>query len=226
MERKKIIRWVHAVASELHFCEGIKSTSHPESTRDYVSKSGKSEPGWYNFEEDNGARLEAIKKRRDPRNVFSLASRVSWRKNEHSVEKHQSTAKAKTERVEAMRSVRRDKTRTHDDSDGEDDASLETTDDRFEEKVHEEDDSDEDEVERRDGRSRMNHQASSRSSGQETYMTDYNGERDEDNDWADFDEHDVDEQRQVPANRDDATERSLTPSPASSMCVGREVVEV
>ena len=188
VERKKIIRWVHAVASELHFCEGIKSTSHPESTRDYVSKSGISEPpiGWYNFEEDNGARLEAIKKRRDPRNVFSLASRVSWRKNEHSAEKHQSPAKAKTERVEAMRSVRRDdKTRAHDDSDGEDDASLETTDERFEEKVHEEDDSDEDEVERRDGRSRMNHQASSRSS------TNYNGERDEDNDWADFDEHDL-----------------------------------
>ena len=57
-------------------------------------------------------------------------------------------------------------------------------------------------------------------------MTDYIGEGDEDYDLADFDEHDVDEQRQVPANRDDATERSLTPSPTSSTCVGREVVEV
>ena len=134
------------------------------------------------------------------------------------VEKCQSPAKVQTEQVEAMRSVRRDK--THDDSDGEDDASLETTDERFEERS-------EDEVERRNGRSRMNHrQTSSRSSGQETYMTDYIGEGDEDYDWADFDEHDVDEQRQAPANRDDATERSLTPSPASSTCVGREVVEV
>lgn len=232
-ERKKINRWVHAVASQLQFCEGIKSTSHPESTRDYVSKSGKSEPpiGWHNFEEDNGARLEAIKQRRDPRNVFSLASRVSWRKNKHSVEKYQSPTKAKTERVEAMRSIRRDK--THDDSDGEDDASLETTDERFEErsneKVHKEDDSDEDKVERRDGHSRMNHhQTSSRSFGEETYTskTDDIGEGDEDHDWADFDEHGVDEQCQVPANRDDATERSLTPSLTSSTCVGREVVEV
>mmetsp|Transcript_18061 Transcript_18061/g.51703 ORF Transcript_18061/g.51703 Transcript_18061/m.51703 type:complete len:716 (+) Transcript_18061:64-2211(+) len=235
LERKKIVRWVHAVASQLQFCEGIKSTSHPESTRDYVSKSDKSEPpaGWYNFEEDNGTRLDKIKKRRDPRNVFSLASRVSWQKKKRSssptVEMYQGAAKAKTERVEAMRSVRHDK--SHDDSDGEDDASLETTDVRFEERsndnVHEEDDSDEGEVERRDGRSRrqINHQASSRSFGQESYMTDGIEEGDEDGDWADFDDHGVDEQRQVSTNRDDATERSLTPSPAST-CVGREVVEV
>ena len=72
------------------------------------------------------------------------------------------------------------------------------------------------------------HQTSSRSFGEETYTskTDDIGEGDEDYEWADFDEHGVDEQCQVPANRDDATERSLTPSLTSSTCVGREVVEV
>ena len=242
-EKKKVIRWVHAVASQLQFCEGVKSTSHPESTRDFVGKSGKTEPpsGWYNFEEENGTRLEAIKKRRDPRNVFSLASRVSWQKMKTTknsslptVEKYRNAAKAKTERVEAMRSVRKDN--AHDDSDGEDDASLETTDQRFEERPSDDGnvdaESEEDEIERRDGRSHrdqyVRHEVSSRSIGQDSFVTEgievYEEEEAEE-DWADFDEHNVGERRQVDANRDDGTEKSLTPLPASTR-VGRDIIEV
>lgn len=80
-ERDKVVKWVHWVANQLHFCDGMQSTAHPESSRDQVSKSGRSDPpvGWYNFGEENGMRLAEIKKKRDPRNVFSLSSRVSWR---------------------------------------------------------------------------------------------------------------------------------------------------
>jgi hypothetical protein len=48
--------------------------------RDLVSKSGNSKPppGWYNFSEASGRKLNRIKYKRDPRNVFSFASRVSW----------------------------------------------------------------------------------------------------------------------------------------------------
>lgn len=231
-EKKRVIRWVHAVASQLQFCQGIKSTSHPESTRDYVSKSGKSEPpvGWYNFCFENGQRLEAIKKRRDPRNVFSLASRVSWqtmkRSSSPTVEKYQNAAKAKTERVEAMQSVR--KYNSRDDSDGEDDASLETTDERFEERPSDggtvdEESGEEDGQNRR--RQRMNHEVSARSFGQESYMTEDIVEIDQEEDWADFNEHNLDEGRQMDANRDDATERSQTPSPASTPVDG-DIFEV
>ena len=64
----------------MHKAEGIQSTTHPESTRDQVSKSGRTKPpnGWYNFDEINGRKLMAIKQKRDPKNVFSLASRISW----------------------------------------------------------------------------------------------------------------------------------------------------
>lgn len=236
-EKKKVIRWVHAVASQLQFCDGIKSTSHPESTRDYVSKGGKTEPpnGWYNFGEDNGTRLEAIKKRRDPRNVFSLASRVSWQKKKNSsssptVEKYQNAVKAKTERVEAMRSVREDVLSY--DSDGEDDASLETTDERFEERPNGDGnvdaESDEDEIERRDGRSHrgqhMMHDVSSRSIGQESCMTEgIETVYGEDEDWADFNQEE--EGRQVDSNRNDGTERSLTSSSTSTRG-DRDIIEV
>ena len=240
-EKKKVIRWVHAVASQLQFCEGIKSTSHPESTRDYVSKSGKTEPpaGWYNFGEDNGTRLEAIKKRRDPRNVFSLASRVSWQKKKISsssptVEKYQNAVKSKTERVEATRSVRKDELKY--DSDGEDDASLETTDERFGERPNDDEnvdaESDEDEMERRDGRSHrgqhMKYEVTSRSIGQESYMAEgIEIAYEEEQDWANFNEDVLDERRQVNPNRDDGagTERSLTPSPPS-MRGDRDIIEV
>ena len=48
--------------------------------RDQVSKSGRSKPppGWYNFDEQTGKRLMEIKNKRDPKNVYSLASRMSW----------------------------------------------------------------------------------------------------------------------------------------------------
>mmetsp|Transcript_18034 Transcript_18034/g.23920 ORF Transcript_18034/g.23920 Transcript_18034/m.23920 type:complete len:628 (-) Transcript_18034:524-2407(-) len=79
-EKQKVTKWVHWVANQLNFCEGICSTAHPESARDQVSKSGRSDPppGWYNFSRENGSRLNKIKQKRDPRNVFSLASRISW----------------------------------------------------------------------------------------------------------------------------------------------------
>ena len=78
-----MIQWVHQVASLLGYCEGVQSTAHPEATRDYISKSGKTKPpsGYNNFFRDNGMRLSEIKRRRDPKRLFSLASRVTWEKN-------------------------------------------------------------------------------------------------------------------------------------------------
>ena len=59
--------------------EGVQSTAHPETQRDQVSSSGKKPPkGWYNFDENSGKKLNAIKQKRDPKNVFSLASKVKW----------------------------------------------------------------------------------------------------------------------------------------------------
>eukprot|EP00549_Striatella_unipunctata_P011204 CAMPEP_0118713502 /NCGR_PEP_ID=MMETSP0800-20121206/25554_1 /TAXON_ID=210618 ORGANISM="Striatella unipunctata, Strain CCMP2910" /NCGR_SAMPLE_ID=MMETSP0800 /ASSEMBLY_ACC=CAM_ASM_000638 /LENGTH=427 /DNA_ID=CAMNT_0006618965 /DNA_START=72 /DNA_END=1355 /DNA_ORIENTATION=+ len=79
-ERERVIAWVQLVANKLNSSDQVRSTAHPESTRDLVSKSGRTKPGpgWYNFTKGNGTKLEEIKKARDPRNVFSLASRVSW----------------------------------------------------------------------------------------------------------------------------------------------------
>jgi FAD/FMN-containing dehydrogenases len=79
-EKDKVKRWVHWVVNKLHLCEGIRSGVHPESMLDMVSKSGKSKPpmGWYNFNEHSGRKLNILKYQRDPRNVFSFASRVSW----------------------------------------------------------------------------------------------------------------------------------------------------
>lgn len=79
-EKEKVKSWVHWIVNKLHLCEGIRSGVHPESMLDMVSKSGKSKPpmGWYNFTEHSGRKLNIIKYQRDPRNVFSLASRVSW----------------------------------------------------------------------------------------------------------------------------------------------------
>jgi hypothetical protein len=79
-EKEKVKRWVHWVVNKLHLCDGIRSGVHPESMMDMVSKSGKSKPpmGWYNFNEHSGRKLNILKYQRDPRNVFSFASRVSW----------------------------------------------------------------------------------------------------------------------------------------------------
>ena len=79
-ERKKVSEWVHKVVNQLNKCEGIQSTAHPESVRDQISKSGNSKPplGYYNFSYKKGIELLHIKKKRDPKNIFSLASRVSF----------------------------------------------------------------------------------------------------------------------------------------------------
>eukprot|EP00551_Chaetoceros_affinis_P005561 CAMPEP_0203670962 /NCGR_PEP_ID=MMETSP0090-20130426/6899_1 /ASSEMBLY_ACC=CAM_ASM_001088 /TAXON_ID=426623 /ORGANISM="Chaetoceros affinis, Strain CCMP159" /LENGTH=965 /DNA_ID=CAMNT_0050535951 /DNA_START=198 /DNA_END=3091 /DNA_ORIENTATION=+ len=79
-EKQKVMNWVHWVVNQLHRAEGVQSTSHPESIRDQVSKSGRTKPpaGWYNFDERSGKKLMEIKNKRDPKNVFSLASRISW----------------------------------------------------------------------------------------------------------------------------------------------------
>ena len=79
-EKTMVSNWVNWVVNQLHLCEGIQSSVHPESMRDQVSKSGRSKPpsGWYNFKEGSGRKLDGIKLQRDPRNVFSFASRVSW----------------------------------------------------------------------------------------------------------------------------------------------------
>ncbi len=79
-EKAKVKNWVHWIVKKLHLCEGIQSSAVPESMRDLVSKSGNSKPppGWYNFSEFSGRKLNQIKNQRDPRNVFSFASRVSW----------------------------------------------------------------------------------------------------------------------------------------------------
>jgi len=79
-EKQKVMNWVHWVVNQLHRAEGVQSTSHPESIRDQVSKSGRTKPpaGWYNFDEKSGKKLTEVKNRRDPKNVFSLASRISW----------------------------------------------------------------------------------------------------------------------------------------------------
>lgn len=73
------MKWVHSVVNSLNLCKEIRSSAHPESIRDQVSKSGRTKaPGWYNFGVNNGTRLAEIKRSCDRRNVFSLASRVSW----------------------------------------------------------------------------------------------------------------------------------------------------
>ena len=79
-EKAKVKNWVHWIVKKLNLCEGVQSSAVPESMRDLVSKSGKSKPpsGWYNFSELSGRKLNQIKNQRDPRNVFSFASRVSW----------------------------------------------------------------------------------------------------------------------------------------------------
>lgn len=79
-EKNKVIGWVRWIVLQLHLCDGVMSTTHPESNRDQVSKSGKSKPpnGFYNCTPETGKRLLSVKNKRDPRNVFSLASRVSF----------------------------------------------------------------------------------------------------------------------------------------------------
>jgi len=81
-EKEKVIKWVQQTVNKLHKCEGIKSTVHPESYRDQVSRSGRRKSdGFYNFSEENGRRLMAIKQRRDPKKVFSLTSRISFKED-------------------------------------------------------------------------------------------------------------------------------------------------
>ena len=79
-EKHKVKQWVHSIVRKLHLLEGVQSSVVPEAMRDLVSKSGNTKPpkGWYNFGEWSGRKLDGIKGARDPRNVFSFASRVSW----------------------------------------------------------------------------------------------------------------------------------------------------
>ena len=87
-EKNKVIGWVRWIVLQLHLCHGVMSTTHPESSRDQVSKSGKSKPlsGFYNFTPESGKRLMSVKNKRDPRNVFSLASRVSFLQHSSSID--------------------------------------------------------------------------------------------------------------------------------------------
>lgn len=77
-EKQKVTKWVNWVINLLHKADGVQSTSHPESVRDQVPKRKAPPVGYYNFDENAGKKLDQIKKRRDPKNVFSLTSRVSW----------------------------------------------------------------------------------------------------------------------------------------------------
>jgi len=77
-EKNKVVKWVRWVVNQLAKCEGVKSSCYPESTRDQVSKSGRTLEGYYNFNKETGKTLAYIKQRKDPKNVFSLASRISW----------------------------------------------------------------------------------------------------------------------------------------------------
>lgn len=70
--------WVNWVVNLLHREDGIQSTSHPESLRDQVPKRSKPPRGYYNFDQLSGTKLTATKNKRDPKNVFSLTSRVSY----------------------------------------------------------------------------------------------------------------------------------------------------
>lgn len=71
------LEWVNWVVNQLHRAEGIRSTSQPESLRDQVPKRSNPPLGWYNFDEKSGKQLLETKKKRDPKNIFSLTSRVS-----------------------------------------------------------------------------------------------------------------------------------------------------
>ena len=79
-EKHKVKQWVHSIVRKLHLLEGVQSSVVPEAMRDHVSKSGNTKPpkGWYNFGEWSRRKLDGIKGAKDPRNVFSFASRVSW----------------------------------------------------------------------------------------------------------------------------------------------------
>jgi len=87
-EKNKVIGWVRWIILQLHLCDGITSTTHPESSRDQVSKSGKSKPppGFYNCTTEAGNRLISVKNKRDPRNVFSIASRISFPQNSNNID--------------------------------------------------------------------------------------------------------------------------------------------
>lgn len=89
-EKQKTRSWINWVIKQLHLCEGIHSTAHPESnSRDRQSQSDENKQplGSHNFSEINGTRLMVIRERRDPNKAFSNASRVSWSRskedNEH-----------------------------------------------------------------------------------------------------------------------------------------------
>ncbi len=73
-----LLDWVNWVVNLLHREDGIQSTSHPESLRDQVPKRSKPPRGYYNFDQLSGTKLTETKNKRDPKNVFSLTSRVSY----------------------------------------------------------------------------------------------------------------------------------------------------
>jgi len=83
-EKQKTRTWINWVVKQLHLCDGIYSTAHPETNnRDRKSQTNETEQpqGSHNFSEINGKRLMEIRKRRDPNKTFSNASRVSWRRS-------------------------------------------------------------------------------------------------------------------------------------------------
>jgi len=83
-DKQKTRIWINWVVKQLHLCDGIYSTAHPETNnRDRQSQTNETEQpqGSHNFSEINGKRLMEIRKRRDPNKTFSNASRVSWRRS-------------------------------------------------------------------------------------------------------------------------------------------------
>lgn len=137
-ERDRVRRWVNAVGTDLYRCDGVRSTMHPESARDQPGRSAKKAPpppGWYTAGEETGARLAAIKKRQDQRNVFSLASRLSWAKSTSKAAAPWDEANRAAEATATGATMKSDSTSKHPaestQSDDEDDHTIETTDDKF-----------------------------------------------------------------------------------------------
>ncbi len=65
--------------NKLNKSVGVQSTAHPETQRDQMRADKKQQAkGWYNFDESSGKKLMQIKQKRDPKNVFSLASEIKW----------------------------------------------------------------------------------------------------------------------------------------------------
>mmetsp|Transcript_22996 Transcript_22996/g.52666 ORF Transcript_22996/g.52666 Transcript_22996/m.52666 type:complete len:138 (-) Transcript_22996:110-523(-) len=91
-KRERVKAWVAFCQSALLSCWGVRSTAHPEAVYDNnhainhcdeLQMSNARHPaGWYNFE-SNGERLDGIKQKFDPHNIFSIASRISYPKKKN-----------------------------------------------------------------------------------------------------------------------------------------------